>query len=114
MAVSCDMSWFLAVSTCDVITSDVTYSASCSTLKICGVFSILGIIMYISLRKDFTCLKSGCIAKIASCQISDVGFPKVSGVGSKAASRMSARTLLITTLLDAVMYGLHFQCCISL
>jgi hypothetical protein len=38
-----------------------------------------------------------------------VGFPKVSSVVSKAASGMSARTLLRTTLLDAVMYGLHWM-----
>jgi hypothetical protein len=45
--------------------------------------------------------------EIERVEISDVGFPKVSSDDIKDSSGMSGKTLLSTTLLDAMMYGLH-------
>jgi hypothetical protein len=64
---------------------------SCSTLKVCGIFSILGIIMCTSQRNEFMCLRSECIVEVESCEIWDVGFPKVNSDDTKDSSGMSGK-----------------------
>lgn len=71
-----------------------------------GIFSISGI-RYTSLLKDFTCLRSGCTVEMESCEIWDAGFLKICSNCIKDSLGMLGRTLLSTTLLDAMMYGLH-------
>jgi hypothetical protein len=49
----------------------------------------------------------GVLWRLRSFEIWDVGYPKVSSNGIKDSSGMSGKTLLSTTLLDAMMYSLH-------
>jgi hypothetical protein len=55
------------------------------------------------------CFRSVCVVEIESFEIWDVGFPKVSSDGISDSSGMSGNTLLSTTLLDAMIYGLHWM-----
>jgi hypothetical protein len=53
------------------------------------------------------CFKSGCVVEMDSCVRWDVGIPNGCSIGRSVLSGMSSRTLLRTTLLDAITYGLH-------
>jgi hypothetical protein len=58
-------------------------------MYVCHFFFMLDTIIYTGLRKDFMCLRSGCIVETESCESWDVGFPEVSNVVIKDASGMS-------------------------
>jgi hypothetical protein len=60
--------------------------------------------MYTSLLND---LRSGRTEEMDSCEIWDVGFPRLCSRSMKHSLEMSGRTLLSTTLFDAMMCGLH-------
>jgi hypothetical protein len=70
-------------------------------------FPLSGINMYASLLNDFMCLRSGCTVEIGSCELWDVDFPELCSSDIKASLGMSGRTLLSTTLSDAMMCRLH-------
>jgi hypothetical protein len=68
---------------------------------------MLGMIMYTSRLNDFTCFRSACIVDIERLGIGFMGLPKVCNEGIRISLVMSGSTLLSTTRLDAMMYGLH-------
>jgi hypothetical protein len=70
---------------------------------------MLGMIMYTSRLNDFTCLRSACIVDIERLEMGDVGLPKVFNEVISISLGMSGSTLLSTTRLDAMMYGLHWM-----
>jgi hypothetical protein len=61
---------------------------------------------YIILLND---LRSGCTVEMESYEICDVGFPKLCSSSIEDSLGMSGKTLLSTSLFDAMMCGLHWM-----
>jgi hypothetical protein len=74
---------------------------------VCGILSICGIIIYTNRRKDLMCLRSEYTVEIGRCVMLDVIFPNARREGISVSLGISGKTLLSTTRLDAMTYGLH-------
>jgi hypothetical protein len=74
---------------------------------LCGFLSICGFIIKTNRRKDLICLRSEYTVQIGSCVMLHVIFPNARRKCISASLGMSGKTLLSTTGLDAITYGLH-------